>query len=229
MNKENLNIQLEIATLTQLPVFEGYSEKKVEAILSSIDYSLQSIPKGTVVALQNSICTHLYLLLEGRLEVHIVDICGNNIKIEDIVGPREFATPHLFDRNNKFPATFSAKSDSLLLKIPKNFVFDLFAIEPAFLKNFLQVMGACNACTACRLRILSFKNIRSRFVYYLLDRKTDDNVSYLGHNQTQLAEYIGVSRPALAKEIKKMIDEKLIEICDKKVKLLAFPSLLQYV
>ncbi len=118
----------------------------------------------------------------------------------------------VFSGNNIFPATFTVVEDGILLKAGKDSVFDLISSEPDLLKNFLRISGNCNACTISRLRILSYKSIRSRFVYYLFERKQANNTATMDHNQTQLAEYMSVSRPALANEIKKMADEGLITI-----------------
>ena len=51
----------------------------------------------------------------------------------------------------------------------------------------------------------------------------------LEHNQVQLAEYLGVTRPALSKEINKMIKEGLITIDKREAKLLDTKALKEYV
>ena len=43
---------------------------------------------------------------------------------------------------------------------------------------------------------------------------------YILHNQVQLAEYFGVTRPALSKEINKLVDSGFIRISRNKVKIL---------
>lgn len=105
----------------------------------------------------------------------------------------------------------------------------MISSEPELLKNFLRLTGNCNACTVSRLRILSYKSIRSRFIYYLFEHKVDSNSSVMEHNQTQLAEYMGVTRPALANEIKKMVDEGLIKVSGKNVKLISTSELLKFI
>ncbi|GAB6009391.1 helix-turn-helix domain-containing protein [Dysgonomonas reticulitermitis] len=47
--------------------------------------------------------------------------------------------------------------------------------------------------------------------YYLFEYKPGNDVVSIAHNQMQLAEYLNVTRPALAREIRNMIDERLIE------------------
>jgi len=213
----------------KIPLFRGVSDDFKRSMLDKMDYSVTEIKKGQVIIHQNSICNHLHILLQGNLEVNIIDASGNNVKVENIVAPRSFGTPHLFDGNNIFPATFTVVEDGILLKATKESVFKLISSEPELLKNFLRLTGNCNACTVNRLRILSHKSIRSRFIYYILDHKQSDSLSVMEHNQTQLAEYIGVTRPALAAEIKRMVDEGLIKVDGKNVEIISYPSFLKYI
>ena len=109
----------------------------------------------------------------------------------------------------------------------RKWFFKLISGEPDVLKSFLAVTGNCNHCTVTRLRILSFKGIRTRFVYYLLENRKNENTSVLLHNQVELAEYLGVSRPALSKEINNLVKEGLISIEKKEVRLLNVGALIK--
>ena len=72
-----------------------------------------------------------------------------------------------------------------------------------------------------RLKVLSFRGIRNRFIYYLFEhQQKDSNVVELEHTQEQLAEYFGVTRPALSKEIGRLVDEGFISITRIKVTIL---------
>lgn len=186
--------------------------------------------KGDIIAKQNSDCKHLYILLKGKLDVNIIDALGNPVFIEYIKAPRAFATPHLFKKDTTLPATFTAMEDGLLFTATKESVFKLISENPDLLKNFLAVSGNCNKCTVLRLRALSHKTVRSRFVAYLFEQRTEDSTDVeIEHNQVQLAGYICVTRPALTKEINKMIKEGLILMDGKRVRLLNIPRLMQSV
>ena len=213
----------------KIPLFRGISDEFKKGLFDKLDYAMYKMEKGEIVIKQGTPCNHLHILLEGNLEVNIIDVSGNNVKVENIVAPRSFATPHLFNDNNIFPATFTVVEDGILLKATKDSVFKQISSEPELLKNFLRLTGNCNACTVSRLKILSYKGIRSRFISYLLDHKQSNNLSVMQHNQTQLAEYMGVTRPALANEIKKMVEENLIKVDGKAVKLISISSLLKYI
>ena len=219
----------QINLIYKLPLFSGLTDEVRLTLLEKLDYTVVHVYKGETIIRQNTVCAHLLILLEGNLEVNIIDITGNYIKVENIIAPRAFATPHLFDDHNIYPATFSVIEDGVLLKATKDSVFNLISSNPELLKNFLRITGNCNACTVSRLRNLSYKSIRSRFVFYLFEHKANNHTSEMGHNQTQLANYIGVSRPALANEMSKMEKEGLIKIDGTSVKLLSLPKLSQYI
>ncbi|NDV69461.1 Crp/Fnr family transcriptional regulator [Dysgonomonas sp. 25] len=219
----------QIRVIHKIPLFRGVSDEFKETMLDKMDYAVYEIKKGEIVIRQDTPCNHMHILLRGNLEVNIIDVSGNNVKVENIVAPRSFATPHLFNDNNIFPATFTAIEETILLKATKESVFKIISSEPELLKNFLRLTGNCNACTVSRLRILSYKSIRSRFIYYILNHKKSDGLAVMEHNQTQLAEYLCVTRPALANELKKMSDEGLIRTNGKEVEILSVAALMKYI
>lgn len=229
MNSPYSLTEQQIQIIHRIPLFRGLTDECKENLLDRLDYSVHPLKKGDVIIRQDTVCNHMYILLEGNLVVNIIDVSGNNVKIENIIAPRAFATPHLFNGNHIFPATFTAVEDGLLLKAGRDSVFELISSEPGLLKNFLRVSGNCNACTVSRLRVLSYKSIRSRLVYYLFERKKEANLAVMDHNQTQLAEYMSVSRPALANEIRRMVDEGLIRVEGKQVELVLPGLLLKYI
>ena len=61
---------------------------------------------------------------------------------------------------------------------------------------------------------------------YLFEYKAENSsVVKIGHNQVQLADYLCVTRPALTREINKMMKERLISMKGKTVELLQIAEL----
>ncbi len=205
-----------------IPLFRDLPMNIKHTLSDKLDYNIYQLEKHDIIARQNTICKHLHVLLKGKLRVDIIDACGNEVLIEYIVAPRAFATPHLFQADPTLPATFTVINEGVLLKATKSSLFDLISEEPGLLKRFLSITGNCNKCTVVRLRALSYKNIRSRFISYLFEQKRcrEENEFEIEHNQVQLADYLCVTRPALSKEINKMIKEGLLEMKGRKVLLL---------
>ena len=188
--------------------------------MDKLEYTVEEHPKGKTIIHQGTTCNALHVLLKGKLNVDVLDVSGNIVRVETIQLHARCYASYLF-RENQFPATFTVDEDVVLLKGSKESVFTLMHSMPLFLHNFLCVSTSCNKCTMTRLKVLSFRGIRNRFIYYLFEhQQKDSNVVELEHTQEQLAEYFGVTRPALSKEIGRLVDEGFISITRRKVTIL---------
>ena len=213
-----------------IPLFRDLPLNIKHSLLDRLDISVYEVNKKDIIATQGTLCKKLYVLLEGKLRVDIIDGLGNEVMIEYIVAARAFATPHLFSSDGTLPATFTAIEDGILLTASKESMLKLISEEPKILHNFLCITGNCNVCTVSRLKTLSRKTVRERFVVYLLEhRKKNTTTVNIIHNQATLAEYLNVTRPALSKEINKMIKERIIEMEGKTVRILDEALLEKYV
>jgi len=213
---------MDLHDIFTIPLFRNFTEEMQKEVLDRLDYRIDEYSKGEIIIRQGTVCKYLHLLLKGKLHVDMVDASGNEVRIETIHAPRAFATPHIFAEKNVFPATFTAVEDSTLFRATRESLFALMYSMPLFLQNFLCASTNCNTCTLTRLRVLSFRSIRTRFIFYLFDRLKDDSdiIELEEHNLVQLAEYLGVTRPALSKEIRKLVDEGHIIFSRRKVKIL---------
>lgn len=212
---------MEITDIFKIPLFRNFTLKMQEEFLDKLEYTVEEYPKGKTIIYQGTTCNALHILLKGKLNVDVQDVSGNNVRVETIQAPRTFATPHIFSEKNVFPATFTVEEEVVLIKASKESVFALMHSMPLFLHNFLCVSTGCNKCTMTRLRVLSFRGIRSRFIYYLFEhQQKDSDLVEMEHTQEQLAEYFGVTRPALSKEIRKLADEGFISVSRGKVRIL---------
>lgn len=208
--------------LFQIPLFRDLPQNVKFNLLERLDHQLFYVDKKDEIAKQGTLCKRLYVLLKGKLRADIIDGLGNKVMIEYIIAPRAFATPHLFNTvDNRLPVTFTAMEESILFTASGESTFKLISEEPCILRSFLCITGNCNKCTVARLNVLSYKNLRDRFVAYLFEHKRPDSLQIdIMHNQVQLAEYLNVTRPALSKEINKMMKEGLIETEGKRIILL---------
>ena len=210
--------------LFQIPLLRDLPHNIKQSLLEKLEYSVYSIDKKDIVAKK------LYILLEGKLRVDIIDGLGNKVMVEYIVAPRAFATPHLFGSNTTLPATFTAIEDCILFTATKESTFKLISQDPKVLHNFLCITGNCNACTVSRLKALSRKTVRERFVVYLFENRISNSTSItIAHTQSELAEYLNVTRPALSKEINKMTKEGIILMTGKKIEVLNEAALKEYI
>lgn len=216
--------------LFKIPLFQELPLNIKHSLLDKLEFVVYEADKKEIVVMQGTPCNRLFVLLEGKLRTDIIDGLGNEVMIEYIIAPRTFATPHLFNSNNTLPATFTAIENSVVLMATKESTFKVISQDPQVLHNFLCIAGNCNICTVSRLKPLSRKTVRERFIVYLFEHKKKDSlIVNIMHTQSQLAEYLNVTRPALSKEINKMIKEQLITMEGKRIKILNQTALEKYI
>lgn len=87
--------------LFQIPLLRDLPHNIKQSLLEKLEYSVYSIDKKDIVARQGTPCKKLYILLEGKLRVDIIDGLGNKVMVEYIVAPGPLplpissaATPH---------------------------------------------------------------------------------------------------------------------------------------
>ena len=91
-----------------------------------------------------------------------------------------------------------------------------------FIKNLFLILNEKNKLKNERLQIITKKSIRDKLLeyFYINRKKTGSNNIYLPYNYTALADYLGVNRSALMRELKNLKDEGFIESKSRKIKLL---------
>ncbi len=87
--------------------------------------------------------------------------------------------------------------------------------------NLINILANQNVFSNLKLRIANQKALRDRVLMYLHSLAPDsDGYVNVPFTRTALAEFLGVNRSALARELGKMQDDGLIQVDGKKIKLL---------
>ena len=99
------------------------------------------------------------------------------------------------------------------------------------LKNYLDICAEFASRLSQKLYFMSFRTIRQKLSMLLLDlsQKQASSVVELGRTKSSLAEYFGVSRPSLERELSNMQQDGLVAIDKKKITLLRKDAMAQLV
>jgi CRP-like cAMP-binding protein len=156
------------------------------------------------------------LIIAGAVKGEMVDYTGRIIKIEDIPAPNALASAFLFGNRNQFPVNVVAISDTILMVIEKNNFLKLLRIDGRILTNFLNMISNRSQFLSEKIKFLNFKTIRGKLAQFILQRTTPERFSFrLEMTQADLADYFGVARPSLARALKELEDERMIEALGK--------------
>ncbi|EGJ99796.1 MULTISPECIES: Crp/Fnr family transcriptional regulator [Dysgonomonas] len=215
---------MDLTALKKIPLFRSIHEAEVEKIFSELNITETHFKKGEILALQDELCNRLIILLSGSVKGEMTDPSGKVVKVEDIYAPSPLAILFLFGPDNRFPVQAIAREDVTALVIPKQSVLRMLSMNQTLLKNYLDISADFASRLSKKLHFMSFRTIRQKLAVYILNlskMKQEDTIE-LDKTKSALAEYFGVSRQSLERELSNMqhdglltADKKMITITDK--------------
>lgn len=213
---------MDYTILSQIPLFKGVAVTDMELIFATISVYERSYRKEEILAEQDEPCNRLIILLKGKVRAEMTDVSGKVIKVEDIPAPSPLAILFLFGSDNKFPVRATASEDCLALIIPKQVILKMLQKNEYLLRNYLDISADFASRLSQKLYFMSFRTIRQKISMFLLDlsQKQQKQTILLDRTKSSLAEYFGVSRPSLERELSNMQNEGFIAIDKKNITLL---------
>ena len=219
-----------IKELLKCDLFSFINEGEIIDILDKLNVKETKFLKGDILAMQDEPCNRLIILTSGSVKAEMADPSGKVVKVEDISAPSPLAILFLFGVNNRFPVQATAREDVTALVIPKNSVLKMLQMNEHILENYLNISAIYASKLSKKLHFMSFRTIRQKITLYLLDLMKDGKTLVeMDRTQNSLAEFFGVSRPALAREMYNMQEDGLIEVNRKHIHILDKHKLIQLV
>ena len=210
-----------IEQLLSNPLFRNVSAGELRKDFEGLTYKVKNYTKGEILAHQGDVCNKLIILTKGSVRGEMTDESGRIVKIEDIASPRALAPLFLFGAANRFPVEVTANENTEAIIIPKESVIKLFARNEAFLENYMNMSANYAQTLSEKLFFMSFKTIRQKLAsYFLRLSATQGSQILLDRSQQELADYFGISRPSLAREVSHMQDDGLIKADRKQITIL---------
>lgn len=203
---------MNLSILNQTPLFRSVQSEELEKILSELKISESFFKKGEILALQDEPCNRLIILLSGSVKGEMTDPSGKVVKVEDIYAPSPLAILFLFGQNNRFPVQATAREDSSALVIPRQSILRMLSMNETILNNYLDISADFAWRLSQKLHFMSFRTIRQKLAMYILNlsKISGNNTVILDRSKSALAEYFGVSRQSLERELTNMQADELI-------------------
>ena len=193
-------------------------------LLKTLEADTIDIPKGSSVSEFMRYKNFIGVVLEGNIQIVSTDHEGNrtiteNLKTNDIFG-------------SKITSLSDLDAELIAIKDSRVIIIEYFALthntfnsQPyyqQFTANLLDItMSIINERNE-RIIILSKKTIRNRLLKYfeIMKKKSGMRSFRLPFTYTDLADYLGVDRSAMTRELKNLKDEGIIEVTNRRITLL---------
>lgn len=210
---------MDTKALIRIPLFHSIKESEIERMFSNLRIKETHFRKGEILAFQDELCNRLIILLSGSVKAEMTDPSGRVVKVEDIYAPNPLAILFLFGHENRFPVQAVAREDVIALVIPRQSVLRMLSMNETLLKNYLDISADFAGRLSKKLHFMSFRTIRQKLAMYILNLSKlsgSDSVE-LDKTKTALAEYFGVSRQSLERELTNMQNDNLISADKRKI------------
>lgn len=211
-------------TLASFPFFKDLGEEIICFVLACARQKV--VPKGNYLFMADEVCTRLYIIKEGLIEVSQLSEDGKKIVLHHAVRGAFLGDTILFNVG-AYGAHAHALEDSELLSIDKRSFEEIIHAYPEIGIRMLADFGERIERLKTLVAEIALNDVRKRIVKLLLElvegRKTDcvSRSFFDGRNsiiltkvptQDQMAHRIGTVREVLCKGLHKLEKDELIEV-----------------
>lgn len=207
-----------VLDLSKTKLFQGVSQKEAESMLDCLQGEEKFYQKGEIILRMGDTVSSLGMVLSGSVMIENDDIWGNR-SILDQVGPGQvFAETYACVPGEKLMVNVVAAADARILFLNTERVIRACSRSCPFhgmlIKNLLAISAQKNLKLSRRIFHTSPKTIRGKLLSYLSDQavkwgRPEFDILF---NRQQLADYLGVDRSAMSKELGKMQKDGLIKV-----------------
>ena len=203
--------------ISKTALFSGCSSSEVKQMLECLEYTIRTYQKDEIICSRGRVITEVGIILSGSAQIESDDIWGNR-SVLSVVGPGGiFAEAYACVPDEPLMVNVVANDNCeiLFLNMEKIFGADGTAcpFHSKFIQNLIIVCARNNLELSHRIFHTSSKTIRGRLMSYFsqqISLQRSDRIT-IPFNRQQLADYLGVDRSALSKELGKMKQDRLLD------------------
>ncbi len=196
--------------------------KILEQCITNGTMSISHYSKNEVIHFDGEICTHLEVVLEGKVTVDRIDVSGNILTITEFYPDEMIGGNLIFSSTPYYPMTVSASEASTIFRISKNTVFELCMTNRTFLKAYLEDISNHTLLLGDKIKHAIKRSIRESLSAYLLQESLvqKSRIIKLKITKKALADRFGVQRTSISRELQKMKNDGLIDYDSKTITLI---------
>lgn len=204
--------------------FDDLSKNQIKKLFDLLEVHIYNFSKNEDILSFVRNDNIVGIILSGYAQIINTNYSGNETIIEKLYKDSVFSTNLSLTNNENYH--INAKEDTVVLIIDYDKLLNInnlkFSFFNIFFRNLFSIYNIKIKDINERVRILEQKQIRNKLLEFfeIQHKKTRLKYINLPFSLKDLADYIGVNRTAMFREIKHMKNEKFIEISNHKITLL---------
>ena len=202
-------------------LFHSITDKETERILKCSRSCMKKYPAGTYVFEQGGLPTRLFLLLSGQVQICKDFTSGKRDVLYLVEAGNVFGEIFLFGNRERYWYDAVAVTDIAVLEMPWDFFYHFCSNacdhHKQLTQNMLEILSENNFKITRKLHIVTTSSLRERIAIWLIDSMDEEENVELRMNREQLADFLGVARPSLSRELMRMQADGLIQVSKMKI------------
>ena len=213
-----------ICSIRKCYLFDGIKDEQLADAIKLLNGRIKKVVKDDYIVQLGGTIQYAGLLLKGKIESSFQNENFDQITMHTFTGGYLFGEALVINHAKDSPVQLRAVEDSVVLFIDLEMIYasaDNSPVRNILARNLIKSLAKKNLILNQKVRILSQKSLRDRiFIYLRTLPKDKDGYVKIPFTQTALAEYLGVNRSALSRELGRMQNEGLLFIDGKRIKLI---------
>ncbi|MBO5491220.1 MAG: Crp/Fnr family transcriptional regulator [Desulfovibrio sp.] len=199
------------------PLFRGMTAEEAVRCLQCSGAAEERHGRGALIFAEADPPSRLFVLLEGTVSVCRESLEGRRAVMARIDAPGElFGEVHAFLGRPGYGCSVLAETPARVLGIPAKFFFGTCtqscSVHSRMIRNMLGIFARKAFVLTRRVALLSSGSLRSKLAALLLEHRREDGSLALDMNREQMADFLGVTRPSLSRELAAMRAEGLLQL-----------------
>ena len=209
----------DIYFIKSVPILESVTD--IELLVSQGQIKIKKYAKGETLYNQGSLCNSLDIVVTGSLTAYSLTESGSSTIMFEFKKDSIIGANLLFATNNIYPLNIYCSSECKLIHIEKTAV-EILLHNYDFVMSYVKSLSQNSIGLNQKIAMFSRKTLRQNIIEYLIQQSIAQHSQtvHLPLSKKEFADYLGVQRPSLFREMKKMQLDGIISIDNRKITVL---------
>jgi CRP-like cAMP-binding protein len=205
-----------INNLKRSKIFQNITDKDIRKLLPCLKASVKKFKKNQIIFHQGDFIEKVGIILYGELKIEKIDFWGNSSILKILTNYEMFGEIYAFEKQ-PLEVSIISNTDSEILFINFNKIISpcesACTFHTQLIINLLKIFANKTAAMNKKIEILSKRSIEDKLLTYLksISLKTKNNEFSIPYNRQELADFLGVNRSALSKELIRLEKDGIIK------------------
>ncbi|MGE5583182.1 MAG: Crp/Fnr family transcriptional regulator [Bacillota bacterium] len=205
------------SVLAQSPLFAGIDQPELHELLNCLRPKTAVYRKNEYIAIAGDEFQGLGIVISGEASVYREDAAGRRVMMAFLNPGDMFGEMMVFVEHPVWPAVVQANTTCMVCFFEsQKIVGECGKVCPwhrRLVVNMLKLISERALMLNKKVEYLTIKSIRGKLSTFFLEqqKKAGNSTFLLTMNRNELAEFLGVSRPSMSREMSRMRDEGVID------------------